>query len=835
MILGSFAGVKHLRAAPAAWNFTRMAPTEGPWGTRVRLFGYGFTTEAKVFYDGQLIKAVSISPTAIVADVPDGSRSGWFEIAQGGQQLRAPETFRVKNEPQVTDLDPKSGPPGLWITVTGKHLTEDMRFWIGRSPVRKQFVSPKSLKLLIHAGLASGQLSFAVDQSRKQTKLRFDIAQYPVLSGFKPRKAFVGDRVTLEGLSFCPGAAVFLGGVSLPVTRRERDKVLVVTLPAGVATGRLEIECFGKRVSHGDELLVEPPYSEVQGISPTGGKGGTWIKVIGIGFTRKDQFKLGNVPLRMRFQSPTIVEVFIPARAQEAPIYHESFGRWFKSSFTYTIYQPPVITSFAPRSAWHGNFVTLTGRHFCPMAKVRLGQQELQIVQREGSTSLTVQIPQGARSERFSVQCLDWTAASPGRLILEAPKAGVNDVQPTLAPPGGRIVITGFNLRPSDRFYLGTMPLPMAFESAQKVSVTLPPRAKDDVLVHESFGRKVQTRFRIRVGFPAPVFSGFEPKVSWFGEVVTLRGEQICEAPIVRLGKKVVPVVNSSGTTIQITVPRQTQGGRFEVQCHNHVVEVPGKLTLEAPFAQITSIFPARGPWGTWITLTGRGFTDQDRFFIGPKPVEDVRRMSAVEVRVKVPRGAESGRIVVMSRGRRTVTDHRFTLALPEPQVESLTPSEGWYGDYVVIEGRHFCPSPVVRFGAKPALDFVRESESRIKVRVPAGVYTGSVEVRCYGKAGRFAGSFKIVKPQPRIVDVNPERGPPKRWINISGQNLDRVEKAWLNHRQHGRVELVLKKVSATRLQAFVPEGCKGGAIEFQAYGARTTTSFAYLVPRDQR
>lgn len=822
--------------AAGAWNFTRMAPTEGPWGTRVRLYGYGFTAEAKVFYDGQLVKPVSVGGTVIVVDVPQSSRAGWFEISLGGQQLRSPELFRVKNEAVVTDLDPKSGPPGLWVTVTGKHLTEDMKFWIGRTVVRKQFVNPTTFKVLIHAGLASGPLSYGLGQARRQTRLRFDIAQYPVISAFNPKKAFIGDRVSVSGLSFCAGATVYLGGVSLPVTGRDRDRLLVVTLPKGVATGRLEVECFGKRVTHGDELLVEPPWAEVQGISPTGGKGGRWIQVIGLGFRRQDQFKLGNLPLRTRFQSGTLVEVFIPPGvAPDATLYHESYGRWFKSSFSYTIYQPPVITRFDPRSAWHGHYVTLLGRHFCPMIKVRLGDLELPVVKREDSRSLTVQIPQGARADRFTVQCLEWTASSPGRLQLEAPKAGVTEVTPALAPPGSRVVITGFNLRPSDRFYLGRLPLPMAYESAEKVSVTLPPQAKDDLLVHETFGRRVQTTFRIRVGWPAPVLAGFEPRISWYGEVVTLQGEQICEAPIVRLGKVMVPVVNSTARTIQITVPRGTQGGRFEVQCHNHKVEVPGQLSLEAPFAQIASIFPARGPWGTWITLTGKGFTESDRFFLGGKPFEEVRRMSALEVRVKVPQGAESGRIVVLSRGRRTVTEHAFALALPEPEVASVAPTEGWYGDLVIITGRHFCPAPVVRFGAKVAHDLVRESDTRIKARVPVGVYTGAVDVRCYGKVGRWDSSFKIVKPQPRIVDLNPERGPPKVWLDITGHNLDRVEKAWLNHRQFGRVELVLKKVSKTRLQAFVPEGCKGGALEFQAHGTRTTTSYSYLVPRNLR
>jgi len=48
-------------------------------------------------------------------------------------------------------------------------------------------------------------------------------------------------------------------------------------------------------------------------------------------------------------------------------------------------------------------------------------------------------------------------------------------------------------------------------------------------------------------------------------------------------------------------------------------------------------------------------------------------------------------------------------------------------------------------------------------------------------------------------------------------------------------VELVLKKVSKTRLQAYVPAGCKGGILELQAFGQRKATSFTYLVPRKYR
>jgi len=397
------------------------------------------------------------------------------------------------------------------------------------------------------------------------------------------------------------------------------------------------------------------------------------------------------------------------------------------------------------------------------------------------------------------------------------------------------LTVTGFNLRPADKFFLGRVRLPAAYESSTRVVLTLPRAAKTGLLMHESFGRRTRTRFRIVVGWPKPKLLGFTPKVAWYNEVVTLKGKKICDGPIVRLGGKIVPVVNSTSRSIEITVPRGSKGGVFVVKCHNHKLRLAGRLRIVAPFAQITSIFPKAGPWGTWITLTGRNFRKGDRFWLGRVPFRQVRRISGVEVRVKVPQRGGSGKIIVLSRGRRVVTKHQFRLAFATPVISKITPRRGWWGDYITIRGKNFCKKPVVRFGKRVSFDLMRVDRTTIKVRVPKRAYTGTVEVRCYGKIGRSAKAFKIVKPKPRIVDVFPDRGPPKKWITITGRNLDRIQKMWVNHRRHGRVELVLKKISKIKIQAYIPAGCKGGALEIMSYKRRSTTSFAYIVPRKYR
>ncbi len=823
-------------AAPVIWNFTRIHPAKGAWGTTVRLYGYGFRKGAvKVYFSGQLLVPVAVHKRVIVVKVPAGSASGWFEVHQAGRQLRAPVVFQVKNKPSITGISPTSGPPGIWVTVRGAHLHRGLRFWIGRSKVRHVYVNQTTYKILIHNGLRSGRLFWAPDRRRRRTRLFFKIARFPVLQGFSPTRGYYGDRITLKGLSFCARAKVYLNGREVPVVRRVRDRQVVVKLPRTARTGRFELECFGKRVTHADELEVVPPYAEVQGITPSAGSGRRWVTVVGVGLSPRDRFWLGSRSLRSKFVSSREVKVFVPAGAPSARLYYQSFGKRFRSAFTYTVYSPPRISSFKPASAWFGQYVTLHGRNFCPTVRVWLGGRRLPVVRRKGHTQLVVQIPRGATSAKFTVRCLKWRASSPRKLRLQAPKAGVSRVAPLQVPPGSQVTVTGFNLRPADRFYLGRVRLPAAFESSTRVLLTVPRAARTGLLVHESFGRRTRTRFRIRVGWPRPRVGSFTPKVAWHGDVITLKGSKICDGPIVRLGGKLAPVVASTGGTIEVTVPSGSRGGRFTVKCHNHKVAVPGRLRLVAPFAQITSIFPKAGPWGTWITLTGRNFRKGDRFWLGRTVLRQVRHMSAVEVRVKVPRGAPGGRIVVLSRGRRTVTRHLFRLVFPTPVVTRLKPARGWWGDYVTILGKRFCAKPVVRFGNRVSFDLLRTDSGTIKARVPKRSRTGRVEVRCHGKVGRSAKAFVVARPQARIVDVFPDRGPPKRWINVTGRNLDRIQKMWVNHRKYGRVELVIKRVSKTRLRAYIPAGCKGGALEIQTYKRRKTTSFAYIVPRKYR
>ncbi len=74
------------------------------------------------------------------------------------------------------------------------------------------------------------------------------------------------------------------------------------------------------------------------------------------------------------------------------------------------------------------------------------------------------------------------------------------------------------------------------------------------------------------------------------------------------------------------------------------------------------------------------------------------------------------------------------------PVLTGLSPTQGHIGDVVTLTGKHFSlRHAVVRFGAKTATAYLSRSDSKIRVRVPAGTAKGWVKVTVTTLIGRSA------------------------------------------------------------------------------------------------
>src|SRR5690606_9249416 len=68
----------------------------------------------------------------------------------------------------------------------------------------------------------------------------FVIIAAPMITGFSPRVARVGDRVDVAGKDFTPRTEVLLGGRSLPIVERDGPHRIVVQIPADHPPGKAQ-------------------------------------------------------------------------------------------------------------------------------------------------------------------------------------------------------------------------------------------------------------------------------------------------------------------------------------------------------------------------------------------------------------------------------------------------------------------------------------------------------------------------------------------------------------------------------------------------------------------
>jgi hypothetical protein len=148
---------------------------------------------------------------------------------------------------------------------------------------------------------------------------------------------------------------------------------------------------------------------------------------------------------------------------------------------------------------------------------------------------------------------------------------------------------------------------------------------------------------------------------------------------------------NWSDTSITLIVPSGAGTG-------NVVVTVAGQSSAGAPFTVlvppgITSIWPASGPVGTSVTITGTGFgvsQGTSTVAFGGVPAATIPFWSATSITAIVPGGAITGSVAVTVTGM-TGTGDLFTVTNP-PHIDSVSPDRGAPGRTITISGTGFGP-----------------------------------------------------------------------------------------------------------------------------------------------
>ena len=208
----------------------------------------------------------------------------------------------------------------------------------------------------------------------------------------------------------------------------------------------------------------------------------------------------------------------------------------------------------------------------------------------------------------------------------------------------------------------------------------------------------------------------------------------------------------------------------------------------------LAEIFPAEGPPGTTVTISGEGFGDfkntQDNRveFQGVSAL--IQSWEPDFILVKVPLKATSGPVMVMNGGKKLEAG---IFTLQAAKITKVNPSEVEAGSLVTIEGEHFgntagSRDPNTMFGVNQVLingiraEVRRWRPNKIEVQIPANAQTGDVEVRLASSDPLPDGSccapvdYAVSNKMPLTVippiAYDPPAGPVGSKVVLSGQSF---------------------------------------------------------------
>jgi uncharacterized repeat protein (TIGR03803 family) len=144
--------------------FVNLEPTQKTAivGTKVGMFGQGFSSASVVKFGGVASISVTLSGTTyLTAKVPVGAHTGAVTVTTGSTTLTSPQTFKVK--PKITSFSPPSGSAGTLVTINGSGLIQATAVKFG-TVLATTFtvVSDSEVTADVPSGLAPGTVTISI-------------------------------------------------------------------------------------------------------------------------------------------------------------------------------------------------------------------------------------------------------------------------------------------------------------------------------------------------------------------------------------------------------------------------------------------------------------------------------------------------------------------------------------------------------------------------------------------------------------------------------------------------------------------------------------------------
>jgi hypothetical protein len=243
--------------------------------TTVMISGINFSkivSENVVTLNGAVLIVPTItfntaSEMTLMALIPPGNTTGQLVVVVNGKTAVSTDNFTViSTTPTITGFSPDSGIEGLdtSITITGTNFSTtgaDNLVSINGVSLIVTSASSTQLSVIVPSSARTGLIKVTVNGKSAVSDESFMVVKpKPIIESFSPTSGSLSipTNVSITGMNFSPVLSensASLNGVQLTVVSAT-NTALVVTVPAGASSGRIQVSVSGVTVVSSSDFTV---------------------------------------------------------------------------------------------------------------------------------------------------------------------------------------------------------------------------------------------------------------------------------------------------------------------------------------------------------------------------------------------------------------------------------------------------------------------------------------------------------------------------------------------------------------------------------------------------
>jgi hypothetical protein len=189
-----------------------------------------------------------------------------------------------------------------------------------------------------------------------------------------------------------------------------------------------------------------PPAPVVASFAPPSGAAGTIVVLTGTNFTGATSVRFnGTAAAVFSVDSSTQITATVANGSSTGKISVTTAGGTATSANSFTVTDPPTISSFNPTSGVAGTSVTITGTNFTGATAVKFNATAAANFTVNSATQITATVGNGTTTGKITVTTPTGSALSATNFTVNVPAPTVTALNPGSGPVGTAVVITGTN------------------------------------------------------------------------------------------------------------------------------------------------------------------------------------------------------------------------------------------------------------------------------------------------------------------------------------------------------------------------------------------------------